>query len=257
MSDFVPDNSPPDSTAAQAGSAVTLSGIEYRYAGAATTALAIDHWQLARASRTFIYGPSGSGKTTLLNLLSGMQLPTKGQVEVLGMPISSLNGAKRDRFRAQHIGVIFQQFNLIPWLSVADNIAAAEYFAGGKSRGVGEHLKSMFDQLGLAMTLLKRPTAELSVGQQQRVAIARALVNKPELIIADEPTSALDSDARDGFMAVLSALADELQATLIFVSHDRGLANHFDQQVNLAELNKLLTQTETIQTEAIGAAHVS
>lgn len=217
--------------------ALTLNKLRFAYKRTQPPVIHIDDWQVERGERVFLYGPSGVGKSTLLNLLAGMQVPDAGAIDVLGERISAMKGAQRDRFRARHIGVIFQQFNLIPWLSVRDNIVAAHYFAGrGESTSLREkRILDLLDSLRLPHTLLERHTAELSVGQQQRVAIARALINEPELLIADEPTSSLDAETRDDFMQLLLDVAQS--STLIFVSHDRSLARHFTRSVNLQELN--------------------
>ncbi len=220
--------------------AVVLSGVQFSYTKHSDTVLDIDNWTVARGQRTFLYGASGSGKTTLLNLLSGVNLPTAGTVEILGEVISAKKAAERDRFRANHIGVIFQQFNLIPWLSVRDNIAAAHHFSEKKltKTMLEKRIGEILERLGLSSSLLDRKTAELSVGQQQRVAISRALINEPELLVADEPTSALDSNARDEFIELLIECVSSLSSTLIFVSHDKSLAQHFDKEVDLQTLNK-------------------
>lgn len=220
--------------------AVDLQQVTFAYRRGQGVVLSVDAWQLARGDRAFIYGSSGSGKSTLLSLLAGLVVPVHGSVQVMGQPISQFNGAKRDRFRAQHIGVIFQQFNLIPWLTVQDNIAAACYFSANKKLNrvtVAKRTTELMNGLGLPLSLLKRKTRDLSIGQQQRVAIARALVNKPELIIADEPTSALDTEARDGFMQLLLQSISDYASTLIFVSHDKSLAKEFSKIVDLASLN--------------------
>ncbi|HEY7774181.1 MAG TPA: ATP-binding cassette domain-containing protein [Marinagarivorans sp.] len=219
---------------------VDLQGVKFKYRNSQQMTLNITEWQLASKESVFIYGPSGSGKSTLLGLLAGLLVPTSGSVKVLGQAISHFKGAQRDRFRSQHIGVIFQQFNLIPWLSVQDNIAAASYFSGAKGlsgEGLIQRVAELLQRLGLPLNFMGRKTDNLSIGQQQRVAIARALINKPDLIIADEPTSALDAQARDDFIKLLLECAAEYSSTLIFVSHDKTLAKHFNQVVDLQALN--------------------
>lgn len=190
--------------------------------------LRIDDWQVQQGEHVFLHGASGSGKTTLLNLLSGILTPQSGEIRLLGQSFSRLSTRQRDHFRAQYIGVIFQSFNLIPYLSIEKNIALARYFA--KDQGVASldnDITMLFSQLQLDETLRQRRADSLSVGQQQRVAIARALINRPKLIIADEPTSALDSDNRDRFIEHLLSSAETTQASVIFVSHERGLRSHF------------------------------
>lgn len=194
-------------------------------------------WQVSQGARIFLHGPSGSGKTTLLNLLSGVLVPESGTVSILGQPFSALSARKRDKFRAQHIGVVFQQFNLIPHLSVIKNIELAAYFAGNK-QSVRTSAEQLLALLKLPMTLLDTAASSLSVGQQQRVAIARALINKPEVLLVDEPTSALDADARDAFMQVLIALCESMNTTLIFVSHDQALREYFSDYVSVKSLQQ-------------------
>ncbi|VUD62551.1 putative ABC transporter ATP-binding protein [Thalassocella blandensis] len=220
--------------------AIELENVRFTYDKASDSPLLqVNHWQVARAQKVFVAGKSGSGKSTLLELLSGLLVPQAGAVKILGKTINHLRTARRDQFRAQHIGMIFQQFNLIPWLSVEQNIAAAHYF----SKGSGKH-KSLVNKLDELLCLLRldtaiksQRTAELSIGQQQRVAIARALINEPEIIIADEPTSALDADACDHFIRLLFDLVEKNRATLIFVSHDRSLKEYFDHSVDFQKLN--------------------
>ncbi|GGD64085.1 ABC transporter ATP-binding protein [Lacimicrobium alkaliphilum] len=198
--------------------------------------LNIEHWQVEKGQKVFLYGPSGSGKSTLLNLLCGILTPQEGSIRVLSQELSSIRAGARDRFRARHIGVIFQQFNLLPYLSVRQNILLAAHF--GRTESVEpDHLQQITDQLQLNSAMLERKAGELSVGQQQRVAVARALFNHPEIIIADEPTSALDSELRDQFVDLLLQCCDRNQASVVFVSHDKSLAGHFDQQQSLSELN--------------------
>jgi putative ABC transport system ATP-binding protein len=163
--------------------------------------------------------------------------PTQGDITLLSQPFSSLSNRQRDKFRARNIGVVFQQFNLIPYLSVAQNINAAVYFARSKiSKTAGDDtLLHLLDKLQLPSQVLHAKADALSIGQQQRVAIARALINDPQLLIVDEPTSALDSDARDSFMSLLKDVAGE--STMIFVSHDKAMENYFDRHCSISELS--------------------
>lgn len=219
--------------------AVLLRNLQFHYSGnAATCVLDIPFWSIPQGDRLFIQGPSGSGKSTLLNLIAGILIATQGNLEVLGQDLAQLSPSQRDRFRAQHIGVVFQQFNLIHYLSVLDNVRLAAYFGKTNASEVEAKAHQLFAALRLDQSLFHQQAGQLSVGQQQRVAIARALINQPEILIADEPTSALDQDTRDRFIETLIALSTEQQTTLIFVSHDRTLANSFQHQVNLAEINR-------------------
>ena len=218
-------------------SLISISKLTFCYPKSERVTLAIDSWSLQKGQHTFIQGKSGSGKSTLLNILSGVQKVTNGEVNVLGTGLSELTEKQRDKFRAQHIGIVFQQMNLVPYLTVKDNILLASYFANKSTNTLNEKIKQILTQLQLPLSLLTQPASNLSVGQQQRVAIARALINQPEIIIADEPTSALDSDARDAFMQVLFESAKEFGATVLFVSHDKSLASYFDNICLMSEIN--------------------
>ena len=206
--------------------------------------LDIPAFQLQRGERLFLRGPSGSGKTTLLGLLGGVQVPGRGQVRLLGQDLASLGAAARDRFRVDHTGYIFQQFNLLPFLSVAENVALPCRFSRLRQRRAGERhgrvaaaVERLLGDLGLPAELRAQPASALSIGQQQRVAAARALIGQPELVIADEPTSALDTDSREAFLRLLFTECRAAGASLLFVSHDQSLAPLFDRALSLTELN--------------------
>ena len=200
--------------------------------------LEIPSWEVARSERVFLQGESGSGKSTLLSLLSGMFVPSSGQVSVLGTELSALSTRERDRFRAGNIGFVFQQFNLIPYLSVLDNILLAAQFgeiADVSSRARAEEL---LIKVNLEVELHGRPAGQLSIGQQQRVAIVRALINSPELLLVDEPTSALDHRNRDSFLNLLTEILDESGCAMVFVSHDPEIGNYFENKLTMLDLNK-------------------
>ncbi len=218
--------------------AIEIEQLSFAYGRREPQVLAISHWRVERGEHTFISGPSGSGKSTLLNILGGVLLPTAGNVRLLGQALSAMSGHQRDRFRARHMGMVFQQFNLVPYLSVLDNIRLAGYFAGSTGAQLTRRAEGLFDGLGLHRQLLDKPAAELSVGQQQRVAIARGLINHPEILIADEPTSALDAKSRDQFMGLMLKVADANDSTVVFVSHDETLADHFSHHQSLLTLNQ-------------------
>ncbi|PKQ73763.1 methionine ABC transporter ATP-binding protein [Aeromonas sobria] len=192
--------------------------------------------------RVFIKGPSGSGKSTLLGLLAGIQTANHGTLEVLGQPLAQLSGRARDHFRAANLGYIFQQFNLLPFLSVQDNVTAALTFSPEKrARLQGspeQEARRLLAELQLPDDALHRPVHALSIGQQQRVAAARALIGSPPLVIADEPTSALDTDNRAAFIKLLFEECDKQGSTLIFVSHDPHLEPLFPRVENLQQLNR-------------------
>jgi putative ABC transport system ATP-binding protein len=215
---------------------VSIDNLSFHYAGAGEPLLDIPHWSVAGGEQVFLHGPSGTGKSTLLNLLAGMLLPDAGAIDILGRRISTLGARQRDKWRARHIGVVFQQFNLIPYLGPIDNLHLASHF--GCRADANEHAKQLLESLGIDRSLFQRPAARLSIGQQQRVAIARALINCPELLLADEPTSALDRGNRDAFMSLLLEQVARNHTTLIFVSHDLDLAGRFSRVEGLAGINR-------------------
>jgi putative ABC transport system ATP-binding protein len=185
----------------------------------------------------FLHGPSGSGKSTLLNLIGGVLLAARGSVSLLGQPLGELSASRRDAFRADHLGFIFQQFNLIPYLSVLDNVLLPCRFSARRAKRISEpgaEARRLLSALDLDPALLSRPAAELSVGQQQRVAAARALIGQPEILIADEPTSALDAERQSAFVELLLNEARQAGSAVVFVSHDLRLATHFEHSLALA-----------------------
>ena len=221
--------------------AIEVRGLRFRY-GSGPWVLDIPELTLERGTRAFLFGPSGSGKTTLLGVLAGVLKAQEGEVKLLGRDLTSLSGAQRDAFRAEHIGYVFQMFNLIPYLSVLDNIALpARMNAARRDRldgaGVKETAALRADHLHIG-DLLKKRVTELSVGQQQRVAACRALIGAPEIIVADEPTSSLDFDRREAFLELLFAECERAGATLVFVSHDRTLESMFSRTISLLDINR-------------------
>ena len=221
---------------------VSMSGVSFAWPGAQNFRITIEEFALAAQSRSLMIGPSGSGKSTLLSLLCGVVQPDRGQIDILGTDITRLSSAARDQFRAEHFGVIFQMFNLLPYGSVVDNVVLPLSFAAQrrqramKNGSVEREALRLLAALGIDDTLLAGSTAALSVGQQQRVAAARALIGAPEVIVADEPTSALDKARQERFLDLLFAQVEEAGSTLIMVSHDESLAPRFDQVLDLADL---------------------
>ncbi len=220
---------------------VSLERVRFRWPGQESDTVAIEELHLNAGEHLFVRGASGSGKTTLLNLLAGVHTPTSGEIRLLGTDLATLSPSQRDRFRADHLGVVFQQFNLLPYLTTLENVTLSCAFSSRKtdrasnSTGVAATARSLLKALNLADDLHTAPVATLSVGQQQRVAVARALIGSPEIVIADEPTSALDADNRDRFLSLLFQEVEAQRCTLIFVSHDPELANRFARSIELAE----------------------
>ena len=210
-----------------------------------TPVLSLEEFTVSTNERVFIKGPSGSGKSTLLSLLGGVMRPQHGDIEVLGQPLSKLTQGERDRFRADHVGFVFQMFNLIPYLSVIENVTLPCRFSRKRRErlvarnGLEPEAARLLGELGIGnKALIDTKVTDLSVGQQQRVAVARALLGAPEIIVADEPTSALDADLRDAFIKLLMQECEENNTALIFVSHDGGLARYFDRVVDLQKINR-------------------
>lgn len=225
--------------------AILIEDLRYRWPRQCAACLEIPRFSVAAGERIFLHGPSGSGKSTLLGLLGGVALPEQGRIELLGTDTTRLSGRARDAFRADHIGFIFQQFNLLPWLSAFDNVLLPCTFSVRRRQqavNARDETARLLTHLDLAPALWEKPAAELSVGQQQRVAAARALIGKPAILIADEPTSALDAPRQQIFVDLLLQEAEEVGAALLFVSHDARLAAHFDRTVALADLNRAVTE---------------
>jgi putative ABC transport system ATP-binding protein len=226
--------------------AIEIDEICFQWRGQDHPLLEIKNFLIMPGERIFLHGPSGCGKSTLLGLLAGVLETGSGTINVLGYALQQMNGAARDRFRADHVGIIFQQFNLIPYLSVVENVILPCRFSALRQRKViarsgsekAEALR-LLEHLDMAdADLLHKPVTELSVGQQQRVAVARALIGSPEILIADEPTSSMDANRRSAFIELLFQECHASGATLLFVSHDHGLQDPFDRSVELNALNR-------------------
>ncbi|MDT4821906.1 putative ABC transporter ATP-binding protein YknY [compost metagenome] len=223
---------------------LAAEALRFTWPGVKTPCIDIEALRITAGESVFLHGPSGCGKSTLLSLLAGVLVADEGRVTLLGHDWSKLSGTQRDRARVAHVGYIFQQFNLLPYLSVLDNVLLpcrfsarreAQAARNGSSRDEAEHL---LDQMGLDRALWKRQALQLSVGQQQRVAAARALIGQPEVVIADEPTSALDEDRREAFLDVLLTACAVNHSALVFVSHDQRIAQRFARHVLLPEINR-------------------
>lgn len=221
-----------------------LSSLQFAWKPGDPCTLDIPELNVQAGERIFIAGNSGSGKSTLLSLIAGVLSPQSGTLNVLGHELTKMSSSRRDHFRADHIGFIFQQFNLLPYLSVIENVVLSCQFSKLRRQKIADastDTESMamrlLSHLDLAGDILQKPVTHLSVGQQQRVAAARALMGAPEIIIADEPTSALDSDRRLSFIDLLFRECESQGSTLIFVSHDRTLMDKFDRHVFMQDIN--------------------
>ncbi|WP_416560232.1 ATP-binding cassette domain-containing protein [Limnohabitans sp. yimb22184] len=223
---------------------IDIEPLRFAWTRAGADTLALGRLHVPPGQTVFLHGPSGCGKSTLLGLLAGVLLPQSGRVRLLGQDWAALTLAQRDAFRADHVGLIFQQFNLLPYLSVLDNVTLPCRFsllrrsrcqAGGGAEAVAQN---WLQRMGLPEGLWTRRADALSVGQQQRVAAARALIGQPELILADEPTSALDAALRQDFMDLLLHASRDAGSTLVCVSHDEQQAPRFDVQWSLPDLQQ-------------------
>jgi len=229
-----------------ASAVIHIEQLLFRWTAGGALCLDIPAFAVAPGERIFLYGPSGSGKSTLLGLLGGVLQPERGSLRLLDIELTELSAAARDRFRADHVGFLFQQFNLIPYLSVIDNVLLPCRFSkrrlqralsGGNS--MRAEAARLLDHLDLDAGLRARPVTQLSVGQQQRVAAARALIGRPEIVIADEPTSALDAERQTAFLDLLARECGDAGSTLVFVSHDHRLAAGFSREIALPDINRV------------------
>lgn len=244
-------------------SIIKIEDLRYQWPGSREPIIDIECLQVGKGEKVFLRGPSGSGKSTLLGLIAGVNIPDSGNVFLLDQAINQLKGGQRDRFRADHLGYIFQMFNLLPYLSVVENVCLPCHFSKHRKRKalansptLEKEAERLLRDLQLPEALIYRPVVELSIGQQQRVAAARALIGQPELIIADEPTSALDTEARESFIKLLFQECERENSTLLFVSHDNSLAPLFNREIELSSINRCVTpakQKQPIeQGESIG-----
>jgi putative ABC transport system ATP-binding protein len=223
-------------------SAVVMQNVLFGYE-TGSPIVRVKDLQIEKGRRVFLHGSSGSGKTTLLGLIAGVLLPQQGSCEVLGKELTHLSLSARDRHRGSEMGYIFQSFNLIPYLTVKENIELpCRIHTKRRKRIIAptleEEVRRIAERLDIGQ-LLDRGVTRLSTGQQQRVAIARAVIGSPRLVIADEPTSSLDTDRQERFLQLLLEVCDEARATLIFVSHDRSLMSHFDERIALSDINQV------------------
>lgn len=229
--------------------ALELRHIEFAWPNQTKPLFVIPELSLQHGQTLFIGGPSGSGKSSLLSLIAGIQLPRQGSCHVLGTSLSQLSASERDKFRGEHLGLIFQQFNLLPFLTVEENIELpSKLFASRFQKStqifgsVQKHIDTLCHALHLQPSLRGRQARLLSVGEQQRVAAARALLGCPALIVADEPTSALDEDNKLDFLNLLLSTASAQNTSVVTVSHDMRIASKFDHvfQMPLMESKHVL-----------------
>ena len=225
---------------------IKIKNLRFRYSGARPFQLKIDHFELKKKERVFLEGPSGSGKTTLLHLIAGMLIPHSGEVLIQENPFSQLSEGRRDQIRGEAFGFVFQNFNLIPYLNVIDNVTLPckisnfrKKRALEKNGSIQKAAQALLEQLEIPLSAQKEnKVIELSMGQQQRVACARALIGNPSILIADEPTSALDYHRKNKFIELLLETSSEQNTAVLFVSHDPTLKNQFDRSVHLKDLQK-------------------
>lgn len=224
---------------------LSLEHVRFRWPRGSSDIIAIERMEVAAGERVLVRGDSGCGKSTLLSLAAGVLVPQAGEVCLLGEGWKRDSPGRRDRRRADHIGYIFQQFNLLPYLNVLDNVLLPCRISRVRAQRSGETMdqtretaRALLTSLQLDAALWRRPAGELSVGQQQRVAAARAMIGRPELVIADEPTSALDETRRDAFMDLLVQVCADAGSALLFVSHDARLAVHFSRVIDLQAVNR-------------------
>jgi len=221
---------------------LALNDIRFHWPGRDGFALSVDSFRLDFGEKLFLKGPSGSGKSTLLSLICGIVSPDSGSIRIDGIDIAKLAASRADRLRADKLGIIFQQFNLLPYGSMLQNVMLPLQFSSARRERASaggmptDEARRLLQRLGLAPDQHARGVTRLSIGQQQRVAVARAIIGNPRLIIADEPTSALDADNRDEFLKLLFEEVTRVNAGLILVSHDQSLASRFDRRMEIGEI---------------------
>jgi putative ABC transport system ATP-binding protein len=212
--------------------AVRLRNLNRHYAMGTSTIRAVDgvDFDIATGEFVALLGSSGSGKSTLLNLIAGLDRPTSGVVEVQGRDLAKMSSEELARYRRETVGIVFQAFNLIPTMTVLENVELPMRFAEVERGLRDQRAKEAVERVRLGARLLHRP-AELSGGEQQRVALARALVNRPSILVADEPTGNLDSKTGEEILTLIRELNTSLNMTVIMVTHERHLAERFAQRI--------------------------
>ncbi len=235
--------------------AIELSDIDFCWGSTSMDfRIQVKDFRLEKMESVILVGPSGGGKSTLLSLICGILRPQNGVIKILGQDFERMSNSERDSFRADNIGIIFQQFNLLPYLSALDNVLLPLEFSLLRRKTSGEikekhnaEAKHLLKSLSITPeTLGKQKAATLSIGQQQRVAAARAVIGSPELIIADEPTSSLDEKSQDEFLKQLFAEKTAKGASLLMVSHNPRIAKRFDRLVELSDICDISPKREQI-----------
>ena len=220
-------------------SIIKIDSVRFYWSKKSNFKIFVPNLEIKKGEKVLLLGESGSGKTTLLSLMCGFLNPLSGNISINGNAINQLSSKTRDEYRADNIGIIFQQFNLLPYANVVDNVLLPLYFSKVRSSNVSnkkEKVIELFKQLRLPDDIAQFRASSLSMGQQQRVAVARALIGNPSLIIADEPTSSLDADAQKIFLNLMFEQISENNSTLLMVSHDKSLSNQFDRLIDINEI---------------------
>ena len=220
-------------------SIIKIDSVRFYWSKKSNFKIFVPNLEIKKGEKVLLLGESGSGKTTLLSLMCGFLNPLSGNISINGNTINQLSSKTRDEYRADNIGIIFQQFNLLPYANVVDNVLLPLYFSKVRSSNVSnkkEKVIELFKQLRLPDDIAQFRASSLSMGQQQRVAVARALIGNPSLIIADEPTSSLDADAQKIFLNLIFEQISENNSTLLMVSHDKSLSNQFDRLIDINEI---------------------
>ena len=220
-------------------SIIKIDSVRFYWSKKSNFKIFVPNLEIKKGEKVLLLGESGSGKTTLLSLMCGFLNPLSGNISINGNTINQLSSKTRDEYRADNIGIIFQQFNLLPYAKVVDNVLLPLYFSKVRSNNVSnkkEKVIELFKQLRLPDDIAQFRASSLSMGQQQRVAVARALIGNPSLIIAAEPTSSLDADAQKIFLNLMFEQISENNSTLLMVSHDKSLSNQFDRLIDINEI---------------------
>jgi ABC-type lipoprotein export system ATPase subunit len=208
--------------------------------GETVDVLDVPAFALAEGEQCALEGQSGSGKSTLLHVISGIMRPDAGRVLIDGVDITRLDEARRDRVRADKLGLVFQQFNLLPGFTALENVLVAMSFGSGKPDRW--RAADLLAAVGLSHRLHHKP-AELSIGQQQRVAVARALANRPRVILADEPTASVDAAHQRQVIDLVRGTCTEQGVALLLVTHDPAVAAQFPRRLRLEDFNRAAVRT--------------